>query len=794
MSRHKPDRRRQPRRVPASPHAVHARVEALTARGIQYASQGNLADAAAQFLEAVRLQPRLHYLHGNLGSILQMLGDAASAADHYRQALDLEPEDAQTRSNLAVLLHKQGRSEEAIDHLRRALSIRPDYHDALNNLGNVLQDSGDLEGARECYARALQVDSRSAAALRGMGNVALRRQCYEDAVRFYEMVEAVEPGNIDVYRVLASALVGAGRWEDGLDILRHTLRDVSEVPRTHLLAAIDGFQEQQFDGALDRVGEALTPLLASPLDPGREAMAEALGIFSRVVLRNGKPVEHERILRLIIALQPDHARTHLELGIVLQWMQREDEAILEYALALKTDPLLPSAWSNLSRAYLERGRLDEARASLERALEIDPASSIAHSSLIFVGDLDARCTCEQAMAERVRWRERHAAPLSVRVGPYLNSPVPDRRLRVGYVSGDLRHHSAASCLAGVLCHHDPRQVEMVCYSTHEGAPDSWTERFRTASTLWRDVAHLSDEAVCEMVRGDAIDILVDLAGHSAGNRLLVFARKPAPVQVSAWGYATGTGLDTMDYLFSDEICAPPHTQRFYAEKLWYLPCALSYEPPGDDAVVAPLPAAGGQGVTFGCLNRLVRISSEALRVWAEVLHACAGSRLLLKAGGFSSPEAVQGVRRQVEAWGVDPARLVLEGPTGQREHLATFDRIDLALDPFPHGGGITTLEGLWRGVPAVTLLGNGGPETRITSSIMTVLDLEAFVARSLEEYVDVALRHAQDLQGLAAIRLGLRHRVLESPLLGGVSYCRAVEAAYREMWRAWCRTQAGTTS
>ena len=788
MARFKLNRnRKEPRQSePAAPSVPQERVEELTARGIECASNGDLAGAVAMFLEAVRLRPDLPHLQGNLGNIFQMLGDPESAAAHYRKALEISPGHGEVSNNLAVLLHRQKRSEEAIDLLRSALDLNPAYYEALVNLGNVLQDTGDLEGARECYRRALESTPGAAAALRGLGNVALRRQDYQEALDFYREAEKGAPHDPELRRVKVSALVGCGLWREGLELTRELLDPLPEEIRGELGEALERFNEERFSEGVELMKRVLAPLAGEQVSWDLEPVLDALPIVNRLLAGRDRMEEREGVVRLWVALQPESAVAHLELGILLHGTDREEEAIIEYAQALKRDPECSQAWTNLCRAFIRRGRLEDARATIQRSLELDPTNSVAHSNLIFVDDIDERCTSQEGLAERQRWWRSHGAALAVEAGHYANIPDPTRRLRVGYVSGDFRQHSAAFCLAGVVCSHDPGQVEVVCYSNYEGSADTWTKRFRCASSLWRDVQRLSDRELSETIRADGIDILVDLSGHSARNRLLTFARKPAPVQVSAWGYSTGTGLQTMDYLFTDAVCMPPETQQYYVEKFWYLPCIICYDPPRGAPPVAPLPSADGRGTTFGCLNRIVKVTREALRLWAAILHACPGSRLLLKDTGFNSPEAVARTRAEMESLGIEPSRLLIRGGSSQYDHLAAYHDVDIALDPFPQGGGITTLEGLWMGVPAITMLGTRKMQERVTSSFMTVLGLEDFVARSRDEYVQVAVARAQELQRLVELRQGMRARMQASPLMGGRLYCQPVEAAYREMWRRWC--------
>jgi len=286
---------------------------------------------------------------------------------------------------------------------------------------------------------------------------------------------------------------------------------------------------------------------------------------------------------------------------------------------------------------------------------------------------------------------------------------------------------------------------------------------------------------------DGIDILVDLSGYSSGHRLKAFAMKPAPIQVTAWGHAMGTGLDAMDYFFADHVTVPPEARRYFSEDVIELPAFVPYSPLEPSPEVGPLPALGHGAVTFGCFNRLSKVTPEAMRLWARVMAAIPGSRVLLKVYGVDHPLVQDHLRATFAAEGGDARRMVFLGGSSRWDHLAAYGRVDLVLDPFPHGGGVTALDGLWMGVPMVTLLGERIP-SRMGASILTTLGLREFIASTPEEYVALAIHYVRDLSRLAVLRAELRQRLAGSVICDHRAYCRAVEGAYRTMWVRWCGT------
>lgn len=378
----------------------------------------------------------------------------------------------------------------------------------------------------------------------------------------------------------------------------------------------------------------------------------------------------------------------------------------------------------------------------------------------------------------------HGRRLAAEVAPHANDRDPSRRIRLGYISADFRNHSAALIFGAILKRHDRRQFEIACYSD-VARPDDRTRFFENLADIWRPVRHLSDEALAAQIRADRIDLLVDLAGHSSGNRLRVFARKPAPVQVTGFGYGAGTGIPAIDYLIADPISVPTEVRPLFAEEILDLPFAFTYEAPADAPGVQALPALSRGAVTFGCFNQFTKISRKVLGLWARILQKVSRSRLLLKDPALDDTAVRTFALNALAECGIDPARVVLRGRTSHLKHLKAYGDVDIALDPFPYGGGVTSWEALLMGCPIVTTLSNS-VAGRGSGGILSSIGLAEWIADNGDDYVALAVDRSANIEALATLRARLPGMVTGSASGNPDLYTRAVDHAFRNVWRSWC--------
>jgi predicted O-linked N-acetylglucosamine transferase (SPINDLY family) len=506
--------------------------------------------------------------------------------------------------------------------------------------------------------------------------------------------------------------------------------------------------------------------------------------LGQVLDRLGRRDEATRCYETAIELDPDYAEAYNNLGHALAREDRLAAAEARYRDAIRLDPAYAEPHTNLGNLLKDRGELDAAVAAYRRAVALRPDLSFLHSNLLLTLHYHAGFSPRDLAREHRAWAERHVGPLAAARRPHANAPEPDRRLRVGYVSPDFREHPVGRFVLPLFSEHDRRQFEVLAYSDVT-TPDAVTASIRNHTDRWRDIAPLGDEQLADVVRTDGIDILVDLAAHSGRNRLLTFARKPAPVQVTYLAYCSTTGVDAIDYRLTDRFLDPPDQPTDYAETSLHLPhCYWCYSaPPLANPEPPPTERAPGPP-TFGCLNNFAKVTDVTLDLWARLLERVPEARLLVYARGEPHRDRV---RRALRAAAVAESRAAFVGHQPLADYLTTYRSIDVALDPYPYGGGTTTCDALWMGVPVVSLAGRTAV-SRAGSTLLSHVGLERLIARNAEQYVELAAALIWDTSGLAALRQELRSRLEASSVMDATQFARDVEAAFRTMWRAWCKS------
>jgi len=751
--------------------------DALHLLGVIAQQVGRNEAAVDYILQAIAIDPHHPVAHSNLGEAWRALGRFDEAVAACRRALELKPDFPEAHNNLGNALRGKGQIEEAAAAFRRALEIKPDYAEAHNNLGGALDERSHFREAAVAFRRALELKPDYPEAHYNLGNALRKRGEFDEAIASYRRALELRPGYAPTHNNLGVALFGRGRCDEAAAACRRALELQPDYPEAwnNLGLALAG--QRQFDEAIAAYRRSLA------LKPD---YPEACNNLGNALKERGESDEAVVRYRDALRLKPDFPEAHYNLGNVFRERGELDEAVAAYRRTLELRPDYPVAQVNLGNTLKDQGEIDEAMAAYQRALGLNPEHAGIHSNLVFALHFHPGHDERRIAEEHERWNRRFSDPVEPFVQPHANHREPERRLKIGYVSPDFRDHPVGRYTLPLFEQHDRKRFEILCYSGVE-RPDWMTERLRALAGGWRSAAGISDAGLAQMIREDEVDILVDLAMHTAGNRLPVFARQPAPVQVAWLAYPGSTGLPGMGYRLTDARMEPPGSRgcgtASSSEEPVRLPdCWCCYQQVDVSPEVNDLPAVSAKGVTFGSLNNFAKVNEGVLELWARVFDAVKGSRLVMLCPEGTARERVRAFFR---ARGIAPERVEFVGLLPRWEYLRLYQRIDIGLDPFPCNGMTTTCDALWMGVPVLTLPG-AALVSRAGLSLLSSVGLGELAASSEEHYVRLAAELAGNLPRLADLRATLRARMLASPLMDAPRFARDVEAAYREMWRRWC--------
>jgi predicted O-linked N-acetylglucosamine transferase (SPINDLY family) len=743
--------------------------------GLDHHRAGRLAQAEKMYRRVLEVQPRHAGAMHLLGLVAFQIGKLDVAVQYVEKAVSCDPFHATYRTDLGEIHCAMAQIPQAMTAFRKALELDPKLAAAHARLGTLLESSGERDEALVCFQRALAIDPDNAEAHAAMGRVLQARGQWDQAQASLEKAAQLAPDNAEICLSLGKCLHSQQKLLDAIACYLQVIRLQGDSHAVHYRLGCAFQARGQLDRAVVHYSRAIE------LAPGLAEAHYNLGIVRR---DQGRFEEAIKCLTSAAECPGEMVAAHMGLSNMHLLLDRPDEAAAWARRACQLSPQSAAAATCLARALHLQADLPGAIASFRRAVELDPDNAPVHSNLVYALHSDSAVDAATMWAEHRAWARRHAEPLTASAPRHRHDRAPERRLRIGYISPHFRDHSVSFFSLPLLAAHDHSAFEIFCYSDASVADDI-TARFQQSADQWRLTAGIPDEAVAERIREDQIDVLVDLAGHIGQNRLLVFARKPAPVQVTYLGYQDTTGMSAMDYRFTDAHADPPGlTEAFHSERLVRLPRTFfCYAPREQSPEVNRLPALGAGHVTFGWLNTTMKITPATVATWARILSDVPRSRLIVLA--YRPGVFEQRVRQVMEDAGIEAARVEIVNWCSQDEYMRLHHRIDLALDSFPFCGHTTVCNALWMGVPSVMREG-ATFASRFGGSALVNLGLDDFIARSSEAYVRIAAHMAGDVPRLARLRAGLRKQMAESPLMGAESFARRVEYAYRHMWHLWC--------
>lgn len=703
---------------------------------------GRLAEAEELYRQVLSIAPN----HADAAHLLGVLAcqvqqfDAAIAL--MSQAVSLVPRHPVFRSNLGEAYRQAGQLDRAEAELRQAIAIDPNMQDARTNLATVQLAREQWEEALTTLAPVVQRNQASAVAWRLSGDALARMKRPGEAMEYYRRALAIQPNFVDAQFNLAALLADAGRFEEALPLFRSVIA-------------------------------------AAPED------WEARLQLSDVLLRMNRSKEAFNELAALVERNPNYAPGLSRIANLLRNGDQVDEALRAYERAVK---LAPEDWitrCNMAFALRDQARLAESVTLQREILAEHPDAWAARSGLIFSMYLVPGISREDIRSQQETWNRRHGDTVKAQRTPHRNSRDARRRLRVGYVSSDFRSHPVGRFMLPLVQNHDRTAVEVFCYRGAR-ATDGITAEFEKTADHFKSIAHLSDDDAAALIRADQIDILVDLNNHTIDNRMMLFARKPAPVQISYLAFCADTGVDTIDWRLTDPFIDPPGTgdDMPFEKPLRLAETYWCYSPLSEAGDASPPPALAAGHITFGSFNYFSKVNDEVLALWARLLQRLPQARLMIHVPKGSRQEHV---RSLFAAQGIPPERLTLFGRLSERDYFRQYSQIDVALDPFPWAGGTTTCDALYMGVPVITLAGPpGAPLQRGGVSILSNIGMTDWIAHSPEEYLAKAESLSRDLNELRRHRETLRQRMQQSVLMNGPRFARNLEAALRQAWAAWC--------
>ncbi len=712
---------------------------------------GKLDEAQAAYQSLLTENPAdsdaLHYL----GLISFQQGDYADAARLIEQAIQLNGNIPAFHFNLGNAYKQVGQFDSAIDAYRRATQLDPGFLKAHLNLGLALQAQGKLDAAIESYQYALSIKPDYAEVHNNMGNALQEKGKLYEASESYRHALALKPDYAKAYNNLGAVLRDQGKLGEAVIHFKKALALKPDYAEAHYNFGI-ALQEQ-------------------------DVLHEA-----------------EESYRKALLFKPDYAEACNNLGTALQGQGRVNEAVESYRKALLHKPDYADAYNNLGLALQAQGKLDAAVESYQQALKLKPDYAEVYSNMLFLYGYHALLDPQEYLILARGW-ERAFVPAQerqlARARTFQRLPLAGQRLRVGYVSGDYRQHAVSYFVEQLFAHHDRARIELFAYSTNSQR-DAVTTRLQTLVDHWVPLNGIPDVTARERIEADGIDVLIDLSGHTAHNRLGVFARRAAPVQAHYLGFFASTGLTEMDYWIGDETLTPPETDSHFSEQVWHLPRVwVSYDGKTD----APLPDCRPDQdniVWLGSFNNLGKLTPATLALWAKVLHAMPEGGLLLKTKHLADAGNRQRILDGMAAHGISPDRIELRDSSITPDwstHMAYYNRLDIALDPAGGvGGGTTTCDALWMGVPVITLKGDR-MASRMTASMLNAIGHPEWIAHSEAEYVGKVVTLARNTAQRKALRLAQRKQMADSPLCDAQGLAMLLENAYFAMYQRWQERQ-----
>lgn len=747
--------------------------------GLQYHQQGQLQQAIVLYEKALSIDAENHNAYYLLGMVAYQSQRFHQALKYIQKAMSIKVFPHYV-FNLANIYYELKQFKLAMANYQLVIKVAPDFFDAYINLGRLFKESGKTNEAIQCYQTVLHLQPHHSLAYHNLALIAQEQGQLNEALKYFNQALEMDPNQALVRLHLGDLYHQMGQFKQA-ELYYQEVVKREPSPSMYLKLGKNYYSQNEISKAVQ------VALQAIQLDPNYHQGY----YFLAEVLQEDKPSSLAEALEICL----EHVDNKLHIQMMLSFYDVKNhqraKALERLNKILAADDSYSGAYYQLAHLVMDLGQMKQAYHYFHKMLTLPSPYTTSglehermsvHSNLLFslraMPQKNQNLYFETIQTWARDYMEKYYPTETVRT----SNPDSEKTLKIGYVSGDFRTHSAAAVFELLFEHHNKKNVEIYAYSDLK-EEDSKTQHFKELVNAWRPIHQVSDEQVVLMIENDGIDILVDLAGHTDNNRLGVFARKVVPLQVTGLGFGCTTGLKTIDYQWSDPYLVLPQETQLNSEKIFYLKNLVCWLPPRWTLTLSQSPHLSNGYITFGCGNSLAKINQDVIRCWAEILKQVPNAQLHIKTMQFEDEYAREYIYQAFQTLGIAPERLKLIGRSSQREHLEFYQTLDIALDPFPWSGGISTLEALWMGAPVITL--NEG--LRTSSSLLFNLGYSQFVSNSQREYIDCAVQLSNQIESLQTFRDSIRSRLWESSICNGRRFAREIEDSYRMMWRKWCR-------
>lgn len=706
---------------------------------LSFFNKGKFNDSEKLALSITKKFPNHQFAWKVLGATLEKKNKDFKSLYAKKMAVKLIPNDIEALINLANILYKLKNYKDAETNIKKVLKLNPNFAIAYCNLGNILQKLEKFKDAEKNYLKAINLKPDLTDAYYNLACNLEKMNRYSDALKNYKKAVKLNSKFAECYNNIGNVLLKLNKYKQ----------------------AKNSYQK------------------AINLEPKNPEFLNNQGSVMRLLKEHSKAIE---ILEKAINIKPSFAEAYNNLALTYHDLGKLNEAKKSFKKSIDINKNFALAYNSFGHFLYDTWRLDEAELNLKKAIKLKPKSSTFYSNLLFLKSLSSFYTSKH-YEDAVAFGDKLNQDISSKYSKWLYKKNK-KKLRIGFVSPDFKNHPVGLFLEGLLENFDRSSIELFAYYL-DSKEDDFTKKLKPLFNNWRCLYNTNDNDAAKIIYEDEINILIDLAGHTVNNRMVIFSKKPSPVQITWLGYWATSGLKEMDYIFGDPYVTPIDETEKFTEKVWRLPESyFCLKEPKYNLKVKPLPAISNGFITFGCFNNIIKMNNEVIQVRSKILNAIPNSKLFLKDKKLSNEHWCKEVLKKYADQGVDQNRLILMGSSSREEYLNSYNKIDIALSPFPYGGGTTTIEGLWMGVPALTKKGNSFI-SRIGETISYNAGFPDWIAKDNEEYISKAIKFSSNIDNLAMIRENMREKIITKPIFDIKTFTRNFQDSLTDIWQLY---------